>query len=149
MFCCCFGFLNAHINYYSLHHLTSASSAFYFEIDKNINYNLQISLQIKPSSMHTKSKIENNQQELKQIEIQKLDANKNSSKISSLCSLYIYKSHIKIVAHPYLWFATKICSPKTLQLQWTCYQDLVTHSHNNGVCLAIWQWLAQMKKITM
>lgn len=71
MFCCCFGFLNAHINYYSLHHLTSASSAYYFEIDKNINYNLQISLQIKPSSMHTKSKIENKQQELKQIEIQK------------------------------------------------------------------------------
>ncbi len=70
MFCCCFGFLNAHINYYSSHHLTSASFAYYFEIDKKINYNLQISLQIEPSSMHTKSKIENNQQEIK--------ANRNS-----------------------------------------------------------------------
>ncbi len=29
------------------------------------DYNLQISLQIEPSSMHTKSKIKNNQQEIK------------------------------------------------------------------------------------
>jgi hypothetical protein len=42
---------------------------------------------------------------MKQTKVQEPEANKenkNSSKISTLHGLYIYKHHIKIVTHPYL-----------------------------------------------
>jgi len=45
---------------------------------------------------------------MKQTKVQEPKANKknkNSSKISNLHGLCIYKHHIKIVAHPYVWFA--------------------------------------------
>jgi hypothetical protein len=87
---------------------------------------------------------------MKQTKVQEPKANKknkNSSKVSTLHGLYIYKHHIKNCD-------TSLCIICHLNLQSKKPLTLMSlllglHPHNNQICLATYQWLTHNENFAM